>query len=194
MTEQKPDNVPPGDTPIDYAKWVIKWPLIAVVIIAILIGGSVQTVQWWWEKYEDSEVTMIALRCDWPRFVNRRSGSAIDAFIGLYLIKRKRTEDTPSALFRGVETLKERDSSSARILLLSRRANHGLKNYKFGIFQAEKTNALSGFSYAFNRDTLTVTHYFDFWRGTNKRSTNCTEITEKELFESLDARIAKFAM
>ena len=144
MTKHKPDNGLPGDTPIDYAKWMIKWPLIVVVLIAVLIGGSVRTVQWWLEKYEESEVTMMALRCDWPRLVDRRTGSAIEKSTGLFLIKKKRTEETPSALFRGVETLKERDSSSARILLLSRRANHGLEDYKFGIFQGEKTNALRG--------------------------------------------------
>ena len=193
MTKHKPDNGLPGDTPIDYAKWMIKGPLIVVVLIAVLIGGSVRTVQWWLEKYEESEVTMMALRCDWPRLVDRRTGSAIEKFTGLFLIKKKRTEETPSALFRGVETPKERDNSPARIVLLSRRTDHDSGTYKFGIFQEDKTISPSNFSYAFDRNSLEVTYYFDIWRGTNKRSTQCTEITEKELLENVDARIAKFA-
>ena len=193
MTKHKPDNGLPGDTPIDCAKWMIKGPLIVVVLIAVLIGGSVRTVQWWLEKYEESEVTMMALRCDWPRLVDRRTGSAIEKFTGLFLIKKKRTEETPSALFRGVETPKERDNSPARIVLLSRRTDHDSDTYKFGNFQEEKTISPSNFSYAFDRNTLEVTYYFDIWRGTNKRSTECTEITEKELLENVDARIAKFA-
>ena len=193
MTKHKPDNGLPGDTPIDYAKWMIKWPLIVVVLIAVLICGSVRTVQWWLEKYEEAEVTMMALKCDWPRLVDRRTGSAIEKFTGLFLIKKKRTEETPSALFRGVETPKERDNPPARIVLMGRRTDHHSGTYKFGIFQEEKTNSLSNFSYAFDRNTLEVTYYFDIWKGTNKRSTECTEITEKELLENVDLRIAKFA-
>ena len=182
-----------GNTLIDYARWVIKWPLVVAVLIAVLIGGSVRTVQWWWEKYEESEVIMIALRCDWPRFVNRRTGSAIEEFTGLYLIKKKRSEDTPHALFRGVETLKERDKYSAGIVLLSRRTDHNSDYYKFGKFHEGRANALGEFSYTFNRHTLKVTYYFDFWKGTDKRSTDCTEITEKEFFENVDLGLAELS-
>ena len=46
MTEMKL-----GGRLIDYTKWVIKWPLVVAAVVAVMIGGSVRTAQWWLDKF-----------------------------------------------------------------------------------------------------------------------------------------------
>lgn len=165
---------------IEFTKWLFK-SLFLVVIGLVSIGLIVSGIY----KFINSEVVMIALKCNWGSVEILSTNKTTNNTTRYYLVKRKRFEDIPYALY-SVDHDGTGYRSEDGVFLIDNYKNQEDNTYTFGTISEYDAS----YSHSFHRETLKGTIKSYGIKG-NSISTNCSEISENEFNEYKNAKISE---